>query len=594
MWTWFSLLVMILPFFLGLGSVKTDALEVPEDVNVTITKRDGNQVGSGELVNGAGFTAYNITADFYADYTTYKTANPTSTMQDFVNSIVTSSDQGESYISGATETVDMGITGAEADGKTPVKVLPMKTAGDYSVYYIKETSWPAGAVQSAQPLILVLPIMNEAGDEFETDLDIRAKNILLSNELEFIKVGDNNAPLNGAKFILLNAAGEIYNVETGVFEADPSPTNNQYPATYTAISGPNGRVTFTGVRLLEGDYYFKEVESDVATSEEQTGDADELHHFDKDRQYPFTVTYDGEEYVIAYDFDNTKVKNFLVPNPEKTASDDDAQLGETITYTITQTIPEDIVDYTRFILTDNYDAALQLESTLADVEVTIGGTTVTLGEIADITEAAGSFVLTFKLAELTKYPGATLSFDVDMKVIADTDVIENDLEFDNNFYPKEDKETIYTYKLQAIKKDAYTNATLAGAVFKLQNSAGEFLQQTGTPLGNVWGTEELATEFPVDANGVLQISGLESGTYELVEIVAPTGYVLAETTFPVTITPVGGEMTEPIMTEIDVPNKPKGSLPGTGGNGIVYIIVAGTLLAGGAGFYFIKRRNYTA
>ena len=69
------------------------------------------------------------------------------------------------------------------------------------------------------------------------------------------------------------------------------------------------------------------------------------------------------------------------------------------------------------------------------------------------------------------------------------------------------------------KRDSRTNEMLAGAKFKLLNFEGKIIK------------ENLVT----NEDGVLTIDGLKAGDYQLVEVQAPTGYVLDETAINFTI-----------------------------------------------------------
>lgn len=94
-----------------------------------------------------------------------------------------------------------------------------------------------------------------------------------------------------------------------------------------------------------------------------------------------------------------------------------------------------------------------------------------------------------------------------------------------------DRTRHYTYELHAIKTDA-DGAALANATFEL----------TQLSEGNAYGAGALPTDSVVytavsDAEGRLNFTGLEEGTYLLWEIKAPKGYTLHDSTWTITITP---------------------------------------------------------
>ncbi|KID20378.1 hypothetical protein NV44_02770, partial [Listeria monocytogenes] len=83
--------------------------------------------------------------------------------------------------------------------------------------------------------------------------------------------------------------------------------------------------------------------------------------------------------------------------------------------------------------------------------------------------------------------------------------------------------TLNTGSVEVTKLDAATEATLAGATFELQDKEGSTLQ----------------TDVKTDENGVLKVTDLVRGSYQVVETSAPTGYKLGNS--PVSFEVVAGE-----------------------------------------------------
>lgn len=163
---------------------------------------------------------------------------------------------------------------------------------------------------------------------------------------------------------------------------------------------------------------------------------------------------------------------------------------------------------------------------------------------------------------------------------------------------------VYTYQFIVVKQDGDNKGTkLSGAEFKL------YSDQSATKEVAV----SLATEgvYTVDPNGTavlttgtdgkITVNGLDSGTYYLKETKAPSGYKLDDTVREVTVTPdsevVHAKNGEAIAYKVNgysnhtmTIDNYKGSLPSTGGMGIVLMVVAGVLLIAGGMISIMRRR----
>ncbi|WP_125579412.1 SpaH/EbpB family LPXTG-anchored major pilin [Lacticaseibacillus suibinensis] len=147
------------------------------------------------------------------------------------------------------------------------------------------------------------------------------------------------------------------------------------------------------------------------------------------------------------------------------------------------------------------------------------------------------------------------------------------------------------------KYDAYDeNRGLPDAEFKLQNNDGKWaiLNNPGGEDGTYkpesirWGTKAEATILKSAAKGHLQINGLESGKYTLVETKAPTGYKI--TTEDTNFTVAKGVLTTTALGSDTIANTPlDGELPLTGGMGIAAFLIVGTAAMGTAVIY--KKRH---
>lgn len=162
---------------------------------------------------------------------------------------------------------------------------------------------------------------------------------------------------------------------------------------------------------------------------------------------------------------------------------------------------------------------------------------------------------------------------------------------------------VYTYRFIVVKQDGDNKDTkLSGAEFKLysdQSATKEVAVSLakGAYTVNPNGTAVLTT----GTDGKITVNGLDSGTYYLKETKAPSGYKLDDTVREVTVTPdsavANAKNGEAIAYKVnDDPNHTmtidnyKGSLPSTGGMGIVLMVVAGVLLIAGGMISIMRRR----
>lgn len=163
---------------------------------------------------------------------------------------------------------------------------------------------------------------------------------------------------------------------------------------------------------------------------------------------------------------------------------------------------------------------------------------------------------------------------------------------------------VYTYQFIVVKQDGDNTGTkLSGAEFKLysdQSATKEVavsLATKGVYTVDPNGTAVLTT----GTDGKITVNGLDSGTYYLKETKAPSGYKLDDTVRKVTVTPdsevAKAKNGEAITYEVNDDSNHtmtidnyKGSLPSTGGMGIVLMVVAGVLLIAGGMISIMRRR----
>ena len=161
---------------------------------------------------------------------------------------------------------------------------------------------------------------------------------------------------------------------------------------------------------------------------------------------------------------------------------------------------------------------------------------------------------------------------------------------------------VYTYQFIVVKQDGDNKGKkLSGAEFKLYSDRSATKEVTVSSAKGAYTVDPKGTAvLTTGTDGKITVNGLDSGTYYLKETKAPSGYKLDDTVREVTVTPgssVVAAKGDPIAYKVsNDPNHTmtidnyKGSLPSTGGMGIVLMVVAGVLLIAGGMISIMRRR----
>ena len=185
----------------------------------------------------------------------------------------------------------------------------------------------------------------------------------------------------------------------------------------------------------------------------------------------------------------------------------------------------------------------------------------------------------------------------------------------------EDKVIVFTYGLDVTKVDSKNTETkLKDAEFMLKNSDGKWATITDGKVTGWTTTKNEGSVLKSDAEGNFKVTGLDDGTYTLVETKAPAGYNLPADGFSVTLKATtannqtwngtantaltdlavkvdqtdGTGNVNTGLGAITIKNTQGSSLPSTGGMGTVLLYVAGIavfVLAGATLVMALRRRN---
>ena len=315
------------------------------------------------------------------------------------------------------------------------------------------------------------------------------------------------------------------------------------------------------------------------------------------------------------------------------------EVGDTVTWTITGSIPADIADAKKYDIVDKLDLALNYtaDSVVVKGLLNSGDTTgVTLTKEVHWNPIfdAGTNTLRVSfteegLKELAKYKFVSVSFDtvVNEGILGRLDyTIPNKatVEFINRNDDEIERETpetkVHTGAIRVDKTDANTGKMLEGAQFQIASSeanatAGRYLRKTsggiivdfgdpGYDTASPW--IETTTQDGVDttkayalfkglADYVEDTSGNKTyNSYWLVETKAPNGYNLLSNPIKVDFTADNSTEDTSYTVTIAVNNTTDFTLPQTGGIGMILFVVGGIVAVGIAVILIITGRKRDA
>lgn len=321
-----------------------------------------------------------------------------------------------------------------------------------------------------------------------------------------------------------------------------------------------------------------------------------------------------------------------ITNTKNSKKQTDFSIGQTINYKLTATIPANIAEtklvngasqnvYNFFKFVDTFQTSqLTFINEASPYSVTVASETpltLTQGKdyIVEVTKNADTGTTTVTTAltkagisELAPYANKKISFNYQMKINSlnyiDTGIVNKakaTFGYDGENGWKKDtievRETVKTGGYKFVKVDVNNNnKTLAKAEFVVRKDTTDTAKYfKATAEGGQWvDTYGEATKYETGIDGIVDVKGLEYGTYYLQETEAPEGYALptgdaAYKEFVVTENSY--KLTSEANKQLEIVNTPKGFLPQTGGAGIILFVALGAAMVGLAGVYFTSRRK---
>lgn len=445
------------------------------------------------------------------------------------------------------------------------------TGLELGLYLVVETTPPQAVVQAVTPFLISIPmtrVKTDNGDanqlkEWLYDVVVYPKNSTSRGEVIIDKkgvVGDKNAT---TKETLNNVTFDLERLDDSEKQAKwvKEKTNLK---TGTATDGSavvDGQIKVTG--LNTGSYRFVE-----------TANANNNYIVDESKYYYFDINNKGEvvipeEHKNDADYDNVNgtltIYNYKPDlnkevlkrgGDENNAGDwvdaTDYKAGATIPYKVTVTVPANITKLGTFKVTDTpthqtdsidadkihvyHNDGTEIESSKYDVvrDTTEKGFVLTFTNAKeDLVGDAGKTITIRYEATLDKDAVTTIEGNPNTVELEYTNKIDSDGEPDSSTDKIHYDAIVYTFAVNIVKTaDDDKKTPLSGVEFDLYEEVDE--NTKGAVLGStigITGTDaekhyKLVEHLTTDGEGKVSASGLEKGTYYLVETKTAKGYNL--------------------------------------------------------------------
>lgn len=316
----------------------------------------------------------------------------------------------------------------------------------------------------------------------------------------------------------------------------------------------------------------------------------------------------------------------------------DYQMGDTVPFRLTATMPENYANYKEYYLEFQDDMASGL--TLDQNSIVVTGYTGTksfpISESAYVITYGGNhtFDIVFKDLQPRTFTKVEVTFNAQLNQSAQVGsavgnenmsklVYSNDFDSQGHGETEPDYVIVFTYKLNGTKIDKDVPDTkLPDAEFVLQNNDKtkyavlDYSHNVTSWVDNIVS----ATSIKSDKDGLFNIIGLEKGQYYLKETKAPSGYNLPKDPFSILIsstlsaewtnmeptsaltaltisvdneTAINGDMPKGLLKAV-IRNGHGALLPATGGIGTTIFYLIGGIMILGAFVIFIVKRKMTA
>lgn len=551
------------------GGTITSTIDTNRTGSLTINKYEGDKAEDDKLLDGVTFTAYKV-ADIVQSTeagTTDVKMQPVEALTSIKPDIQITSETKYDDIKDTVEkaladdanpklvAAGTAVTGESLDASgNKIKGQAKFTNLDVGVYLIVETDAPSQIVNKTANFLVSIPMANADGTGWNYNIVANPKNAAVYGGISLKKYGKNynpdgsstEVPLEGAKFYLQRKEGDEWETVT-------APTVSADNGTVDAKTGllttsKQGMINITD--LAPGTYRFIEY------------CAPQGYIMDGQAAYEFTINND-QTVTISEAYQDALPNTIKVVNEKpsiekqvKTGVDaygkaTDASVGDVVTWKVTAAVPSNVNKLAKYILTDTMSNALTWES-VEKANLTIETTpNVKLDKDTDYTltvpkdgAEGGTWTIEFTAAGKEKLAAnnvTSISVTFNTKLNSNATVNNkgnlNDagLTYSNGFKANDEKypdqpepkdevikneASVYTFGMNIEKVDGKdSRGKLQGAEFDLYLYNGSETNPTEAELKN---NGKLVGHYTTNEYGEIHVSGLENGTYYLVETKAPT------------------------------------------------------------------------
>ncbi len=461
---------------------------------------------------------------------------------------------------------------------------------DIGLYVVIETSKPASVTQAVKPFLVSIPMTRKGtvnkGEEWLYDVVVYPKNNTTTGTFTLKKYGvigsdkEHKVGLKDVQFKLEHLKDGIdydattESVTTNWVQIKPKAATGTAQEEYF-VTDDSGEISVED--LKPGTYRFTEIG--------YADGKDNKYIINKNDQYVFVVNADGTTASIPaiakHQGDYTVVGNTVsvynyVPDVNKQVKKGDTwqkaadfNVGDKIDYKIEVTIPENIDRLKTFTVTDTpKNLTDDVDSVkVKDNDIEIENTSNSVYTVKPVT--AGGFTVEFVPSVMAAYKGKTLTITytavLNKTAVSTTDGNSNTVKLDYSNNVKQDGDTtpdttktvqdeavVYTFKISINKiADDADKTPLENVEFDLykqveKNATGAIADDKakalglGTTVGWVRVNNDMDTSgkhvaLKTNADGKLEVNGLENGIYKLVETKTHDGYNLLKEPVDVTL-----------------------------------------------------------